>query len=295
MKKTLKTLMLLLLLFGYSNLDAQIFKKLGEKISKMEQKIEKKSGEATDKVLDSIFENPKKPKNSKKKNEKVNSNDSENTTENLGGFGNIMAMMGKPVVIEDQYIFTSTITMEQYGKKTPSGSMKQSISEHALLSENSGSKIILDTKNNATITLIEDKKEAQTVTLDIIEALSKMGGNTKNNEPESALPTITNLSNTKNIMGYLCKGTRIENENIILEIWHTDQVKIETSPLMEFASKLTGKSNKAIPPEAFNNFGFPMQTDVLDNDNSVSYGTKVTSIENTPFTINMKDYKLIQK
>ncbi|WP_233897925.1 DUF4412 domain-containing protein [Tenacibaculum piscium] len=298
MGKAMKLILVLFFLFNYSKADAQFWKKL---IKKAEQKIEReaesRAEKRVNKKIDKTFdtaENTVDGKLKKKKNKRQTKNaDNIESSQTPKGFGNIqgiMKMMKEDIPIKEKYTFNNTITVKQFGKNMPSEPVKQSLGDNAFLSETKNDKLIIDVQSNAMIIINKRKKKAQVVSLNMLKAFEGV----TNSDEKFSKPIITKLSGTKIIMGYACKGTQIKDHDMIITLWHTKQVNIDSSVMFDFASKMPGATKNISKISYYKELGFVMKTSILTTKGKHQYGSEVINIDKTPFSININNYKIVK-
>ncbi|MGB3591025.1 MAG: DUF4412 domain-containing protein [Nonlabens sp.] len=290
MRTTIKLVLLISFMAASTNTNAQWLKKMSDRLikkaeKKTEQRLEEIADKKTDKALDSLFKDRKKKKDAYK-------NDS---TSIAGMMKGMSGMMGKDVATESQYVFHTTITMDRFGDGVmgTDRTMIQRLGENSMLTEVPLTKMIIDTKNKAIITLLEDTKEAQVMSMAMMEGFVNMGEE-DGEEDNLEKPVISSLGTTIVIAGYKCQHKSIETSTERIDLWYTDELDIDMSAYMNmFAALPNGLKNS---PQNMSNMisGFVMQMDFIDKKTDVFHGTKVKEISFKKTVVNMSDYKLLK-
>ena len=290
MKNNLKYFLIIAIMVCSSTTNAQWFKKLGDKLlkkaeKKTEQRIEKMADKKTDKALDSVF----KEKKEKRKKGKVVKK--KKTSEN--DFSDLLMSSTKEIEIPDSYNFDTTITIDRFGKGVGKNkTMLQRIGKTATLTEIPSTKMILDNELNAMITLLEDTKEAQVISLDMLGGFMKMGN--QNEEEHYEEPVITSLGSTVVIAGYKCKHMSITTSEQQIDLWYTNEVNIDMSAYMSMFKSFPQTVKNTQDEITSRIDGFVMQMDIINKETDIFFGTKVTDISFEKTRVNMSNYKILK-
>lgn len=291
MKNSLKIAVLFIALLCSSQAEAQFFKKLQKKIeNKIERKLEKKADEKAEQALDSVFvDRPSKRKKSKQKEKNPKDNSTEMDDFNLGEMMEAV-MNRKPVEISDSYNFDITVTMEVATSGNNPMVMKTSYGDGAHYIEmGNGMTIISDYKNEAMITLDEDKKTAQAMSLGLLKKFenSEIEANTTDLEDIQ----IKRTGKTKTISGYRCEQYIIKGTDFNTEGWFTKEINFD----MLAHSKSMPEMFKTSSSQAMmqGDIGFPMEMTSTTNKNEKVI-MKVLEISEKSKIIDLTEYAVSQ-
>lgn len=291
MKNTIKIATVLILLISSQQSEAQFFKKLQKKIeNKIERRIEKKADQKADQALDSVLTD----RSSKKRKKSTSPTPTSSDQESLGDFnlGEMMeaAMNRKPAEYDDTYSFNLTTVMEMTTQQSKPMKMTTSYGDTAYFVQvDQGTSIITDFKNDAMITLNEDKKTAQAMSMSLMRAFDK-------ESQEKEVTSFDDLSvkktgKTKTIRGYQCEQYLISDTDFTSEGWFTKEVNFDFASYAKSMSELfKSNSSQAIVQ---GNIGFPIEmTSVTKQGDKVTM--KILEIQENEKNINLTSYKVSQ-
>ncbi len=288
MKTSLKIIVLFIALLCFSQAEAQFLKKLQNKIeNKLERRLEKKADQKADQALDSVFTE----KTSKKKSRKNANQDKEISDSKSMDFGGMMeaAMNRKPVEINNSYTFNLTTTMEITTSGNKPMTMKTSYGDGVHYIEmGNGMNIISDYKNEAMITLDEDKKTAQAISLGLMKMFEN--SDVQLDETDAGDITVRKTGKTKTINGYRCEQYIINGSDFNTEGWFTKDVNFD---MVAHASSMS-EFFKDAPGQAMmnSNVGFPMEMVTTAGKDTVTM--KILELTEKTQTIALSGYKVSQ-
>ncbi|WP_338760040.1 hypothetical protein WAF17_12835 [Bernardetia sp. ABR2-2B] len=318
-------LIALLSVFSFATLEAMAQNQTVERTkqkakNKTNNRIDNKIDRKLDEGLDAIEGLFKRKKKKKKKEEENNDTDSDNNSnqstqvqeqnadtgflDNLLGGGN-----GEKIDIKSSYNFNSNFMMhtqmyKKNGKKdgdmfmryynsADPNYMAMEMIEATKDGESKApqAKIIVDGAQQAMITIMEDQNQAVAMKIPNIEDYEQAQEQEQN--PEEAMKDlkITRTGRTKNILGYTCSETIMENDEMKATSWTTKQVKI--SQFKAFAGMfMQDKKEKnqlmAVPLE------FTMEMESVNKETGEKMKMVVTEInENQNSSIDMNGYKVM--
>jgi len=158
-------------------------------------------------------------------------------------------------------------------------------------SKNTEAKIIFDGSQKAMITLMEENKQAVAMKMPNVENYEQAQQQEQNPEEAMKDVKITRTGRTKNILGYTCYETIMENDDMKAVSWTTKDVKI--SQFKAFAgmfaqSKKEQNQLMAMPTE------FTMEMESTDKKTGEKTKMTVTEInENQSSTIDTSGYNVM--
>lgn len=290
----------MLLVFSVQLTQAQLFKKLGQKVKDaaertLERKTEEKTEQTTEKVIDSVFEAPgkvsKKLKNKKKSvpnDEEMSNGENENSIDEISFPGNIFST--SEVIYEQKYVFpvTATIEVEDVTANLKKTTMKQGYGKEALIMEmeKNGDPAIIDLKNQTAIMLNIDEGTAQVMSLGWMEKM--MGGATVDDSEETKTPEVVKTGNTKQINGYTCHEYNINFENGTLNTWYAPDVNFDYQDYLRGMAKMFSKKKEENPLQLLNtDYGYVMEMTLYNTDGKKQNSLKVIALSEKVRMINM--------
>lgn len=291
MKNNLHIVLLFIAILSAHQAEAQFFKKLQKKIEdKIERKIEDKADRKSDQVLDSVFaDNPSKRRKNKSK---QNDNQDEESTE-VGGFnlGDMMeaAMNRKPAEYETSYTFDLTTTMEIKTEGSKPMTMTTSYGDGSHYIEmGKGVSMINDYKNEAMITINEDKKTAQAMSLSLLKMFDK--GAIEMDEADAEI-TVDKTGKTKTVSGYHCQQYIIKGKDFNSEGWFTKDINFDMVAHAQSMSEMfkSASSTAILQKEV----GFPMEMTTTTKNKEVMV-MKVLHVSESKKTIDLSGYTVSQ-
>lgn len=290
MKTSLKITVLVFTILFSVQAEAQFFKNLKSKIeNKIERKIEEKAERKSDQMIDSVFAD--KPSRKKKSRKNKETSEPEESQE-IGGFdlGEMMeaAMNRKPAEYETSYTFNFTTTMEMTTQNSKPMQMTTSYGDTAYYVEiDKGTTILTDYKNEAMITINEQNKTAQAMSM----SLMKMFEDTNQEEEGNSDVSITKTGKSKVIRGYKCDEYILKSNDFTSEGWFTKDVNFD---MASHAKSMAEVFKSTINDEfAKKNIGFPIEMTSITHKNEVMT-MKILDISNTTKTVDLSDYKVTQ-
>lgn len=291
MKNAIKITSLLIVLLCSQQSEAQFFKKLQKKIeNKIERRIEKKADQKADQALDSVLTD--RPAKKRRKSTRPNTTSSDQESSGNFNLGEMMeaAINRKPVEYESSYAFKLTTVMEMITEQSKPMKMTTSYGDTAYFVQmQQGTSIITDFKNDAMITLNEDKKTAQALSMSLMRAFDK--GNQETETTNSDNISIKKTGKTKTIRGYRCEQYLISDTDFTSEGWFTKEVNFNFASYAKSMSELfKSNSSQAIVQ---GNIGFPIEmTSVTKEGDKVT--VKILEIQENEKNINLTNYKVSQ-
>jgi hypothetical protein len=271
--------------------------------TKEKEEVEKES--KLDKGVNAIkglFKRKKKNKREDSDNDSEEARQEKNSTDilnkMLGGKGNIEV---KPV-----YNFNSNFAMRMQGYKK-NGKVESDVLMRYYNSadpdymameiegdekgETPPSKVIFDGSQQAMITFVEDVKQAIAIKMPNVEDYEQAQQQEENPEDAMKGVEITRTGRTKDILGYTCTETIMENDDMKNVSWTTKEVKI--SQFKAFAGVFMQKKEEkskfmAMPME------FTMEMESVDKNTGEKTTMTVTEInENQESTITTSGYQIM--
>ncbi|MFN2262023.1 MAG: hypothetical protein ABR595_08175 [Psychroflexus sp.] len=259
--------MMIICLAIFDSAEAQIFKKIKDKVEKSAEesivnKTEKKASKVIDKNIDDALEGEIHQK------ENTNRQSAQKSKQDLK--------------VRDQYVFHRKIDMEIQAEG-------QTMMMETYINENenySGIKIsqgmemmsISDPENNLSLNLMENAGQK-------IAQKSKL--NQGDNEDLGTFE-VEDLPD-KTIMGYNCKGKRVESEKVVMKIYYTSE--------LGFGFNALDTNPDQIPESLKDEFNFEDEYFMMSMDMTVKSGEKIDAkmrcknIEKVELTYNISDYK----
>jgi len=305
MRKYVITVVVILVAFATQNVQSQSFlEKMAKKAAeKAEKKAEQKTEAEMDKKLDQFFEEAFENDESQSEND-VDA--SAKWAEKLAGMG----YAGEPVDIEDNYSFTSSITMhiesiDQNGTTSSNGDIKiytntddQAFAYEFISNETESNNeqqkglIIMDMKNQASIILNNDEKSGIIYGVDGLMDGSMYNESDEEEEgdiPENMDnldPRLTKTGNSKSILGYQCDEYKYKDEESEGLVYITQDIDWKSEDFMTTIFKSSMYSNGV-----FN--GFMMASEHVNLNDGEKSTYEVTDInKNDRSEFQMSDYQL---
>lgn len=288
MKRIVTLCTLLFLLFFTNNVEAQFFKKLQKKIEKkIEKRLEKKTDEKADQALDSVFEN--KPRNKRRRQTDDDTPVTESSGYDLNGMMDAV-MNREPAKYDQSYSFTFSTTMEMTTPGQAPLMVKTSYGDGVHYVEmKQGTSIINDFNNKSMITINEDNKTAQAMSLALLDMFNKEKDVTEDVDLETI--TVTNTGKTKNIRGYQCKQHIIKGKDFTTDGWFTQDVDFDmTSHAQSMSDTFKNASGMIISQKEL---GFPIEM-ISETANGETVVMKVLDVKNIERNIDLSTYKVTQ-
>lgn len=282
MKAMFKIFTVLALLSFSTSAQAQIFKNLGNKISKtvertVERKVEQKAEKATESTIDSIL-TTKKQKNKEKK-----------VSNPMGNMSEMMEelMSPKDLKTEDSYNFPITATMQiiNYENNKRVDEMTQSYGENAMYAivKKTPNPILTDFKNEIAILLDLNAKTAQVMSLSWMKKMGQMGQT--ETEADNSRTSISKTGNTKTMNNYKCYEYKIANQNTTINAWLAPDVTFSYKDYLQGFTKMVGSEISNLPQDK----GYIMQMDIYENGILLTK-MEVTALSETPINVDLSKY-----
>jgi len=315
--KTIFKITFLLVFFCYAdNVNAQFFKKLGDKVEKsIERKLDNKANEqeskldtkidegvdtiidAPEKAIEEERENNKKKKKEKKSDKKKNIIGSDDDDEEGSGmdFGNILNSMNNAqnVEISSSYNFNNKVVYEiDNGENKKEKITYWFGTDEGVFGVEMGADvnafIVYDLEKETMLMLSKKDKTMQVIPMSMF---GEIYNNMNTEEEEDASATFKKASGTKKIIGYNCDKYEMESEDIKGEFWFSKEVDFDMSHFSKSILTLTKKSNESVPNVSWPQNGFMME--MTSTDVSSKTTTKMTVIEllKKDYSINTSEYK----
>ena len=289
MKRTVSLLTLVLLLVFSNQVEAQFFKKLQKKIeNKIEKRLEKKADQKADQALDSVFEPSSKSRSNKKTSV---TNEEEKNSEGFDLSGMMDAVMNRePAKYDQSYSFTFSTTMEMTTPGQAPLVVKTSYGNGVHYIEmKQGTSIINDFNNKSMITINEDNKTAQAMSLALLDMFNKEKDVTEDIDLETI--AITTTGKTKSIRGYKCKQYIIKGKDFTTDGWFTQDVDFDmTSHAQSMSETFKNASGMIISQKEL---GFPIEM-ISETATRETVVMKVLDVKNINRNIDLSTYKVTQ-
>lgn len=274
--KTIKTTLLLITLCFAFNGNAQIWKKLGNKVEKaaektIERKVEQKTERETEKAFDSTFNNTSK-KTKKKKSSPFSIKQSTAKPETKYNFSHKYVMLIEHEKGDMELTYYLTNTGKYIGYEMDLGKKKK----NDML-------MVMDANKNAIFMLMDNKgkKTLMTSDFDFNQTLDEANNNQN--------ASVTKTGKTKQILGYNCNEYFVFGENYKGTIWVTKNAGIK------FLNLTSGiKNNKKFNAQWLSYIdGLVMEMDMEDNSKRKTQNIvmRCIALEKQELTINTDQYK----
>lgn len=215
----------------------------------------------------------------------------------------MMQMFGKSAKVQKSYNFNSSYHMqvEISGKDK---SQNNKVDYDMLINKSTGN-ICMDNltnpENNSKVKMIIDPKNKAMISLVEQPGGKKMGFSmsfnpdefTQNEKAEKGKMTFTKTGKSKKILGYTCYEYKITGNDMSGETWITNDVDINTADIYKmFASKKNGSSAM----DNFENFpkGFVMESNMSQKSTGENYKMTVTKLDlHANNTISTEGYQIM--
>ncbi|MDN3724033.1 DUF4412 domain-containing protein [Aequorivita sp. SDUM287046] len=316
MKNILKITLVLIFCCYASHVNAQIFKKLGEKVERsIERKLDNKANEqeskldskidegvdtvidAPEKAIEEETENNKKKKKEKKseKNNNIIGSDADDDNESAMDFGNILNSMNNAqnVEISGSYNFNNKVVYEI----DTGANKKEQITywfgtDDGIFGVEMGADvnafIVYDLEKETMLMLSKKDKTMQVIPMSMFGDIYK---NLNTDEEEDTSTTFNKVSGKKKIIGYNCDKYEMKSEDIKGEFWFSKEVDFDMGNFSKSILTLTKKSNEGVPNVSWPQNGFMMEMTTTDVSSNTT--TKMTVIEllKKEYSINTSEYQ----
>lgn len=286
-----------------TNVDAQIGERIKERIKqsttrKVEDKIVKKTDEKTDQALDSLFKERKRPGGRTENESSDQTKSSEKPAFNFGGMTN--ATYESSYTLEQEFkIEIKSQEKKKKQDKVEVVNMDMFYGENCYMAivrdedKKASPKSLMDLKNNTTIMLNDEDMSAMAMSMDFMtgminDAVTENQDSTDVDESYSFKKT----GKSKMIAGYMCDEYLIENDDMTMNVWYTDDITIAMHQNMEdfamfasFSAPITAASKGEL-------VGTMMESHMVEktgDEGTFDYLVKEVNLETT--TLNMSDYK----
>lgn len=271
-----KTALFIVFVLGFSAfVNAQFFKKLGDKIEKaaektVERKVEQKTQKETEKAFDSTFNKKQKQKqkrNRKKGKTRIPKISSANPASNYTfKHKAVMQMKTKKEVQDFDYHLPDSNTF--FAVKINNKKMKDDLT------------IVYDSQKETIFTFMENNGQKLQMGMEF---------KTNNTSNETPFYEIKETGNSKTIIGYHCKEYKVKGEEIAATLWVTKDVDFHFPSTFQ-TNKKGGNNNQ----EWMNDIeGWVMEMEMIDTSKRKpqTITMECLAIEQSNLVINSSDYK----
>lgn len=290
----------------------KLLKRLQDKVEqkieqKVEQRADRKIDQAIDKQLDKVEESIEGKKERTEESGNKNETRESNLENRIGSILQGIGMSGEAVKVADNYAFNHLIEMHvestnKNGKKKDEGEFIMHFSTdsknlgYQLVSGDFGKSemgmFIIDTENDATIMLSDDKGEKTGIVYGMGAFFKSIGENLQDEFEDSTAesylenPNVKKTGRTKTIAGHKCDEYIYEDEETISETWITQELKLNTKDMFGSLFK-TNLSSQGM------SWGYPMESTSTDKKSGEKTMMQVTRVDsNSKVNFNMSEYQL---
>lgn len=215
---------------------AQIRERIQERLKeqtekKVEEKVLEKAGQQPDENQDGL--------NDRKRPGRVNSftSPSDSTRKSapqMGMFASMQNAKYEPSYTLKQELKVEMKSQEKKNKKVEVMNMRMSYGETCFMNvlesedKKDQSKSLIDFTNNTSIVLNDKDMSAVAISLDYMSNMVQQSAeNNKDSISTDESFTFTRTGNTKMIAGYMCEEVIMESDDMKINAWYTDDIKID--------------------------------------------------------------------
>jgi len=313
----------LLLLFLSANVNAQIGNRIKERIKqnterKIEEKVVNKAGEKTDQALDSLFKTRKRPGHSSTKKSSPKDGGSEGNNSNNGSserkssipqssgfnFGEMMNATYESSYTLNLHMEIEVKSQEKPKKKVETATMDMYYGEDCYMMEfkdeknksAQSSKALMDLKNNTSIVLNDEDMSGIAISMKLMsDQINKSIENYQDTASLNDEYTFKKTGKTKVIAGYNCEEYLIETEDVVMNVWYTDEITVDMYQNLSEYPMFASITTMANYGEQGQLQGTMMESHMVEKTGDKgTFDYLVKEVNQSVTTLNMSDYQFMK-